>query len=120
MSWSELADKTGVPQGTISVWAGGTYKGNNERVATEISRYFDAYAVQLEMIAEAPRAPGYQPTPSSRRIINMLSWEQNGKLIDRTSVVQGKRVSVSVELGGGQIIKKTKKQKHHARFYRHT
>src|SRR3546814_11509633 len=33
------------------------------------------------MIAEAPRAPGYQPTPSIRRIINMLRWAQTGKII---------------------------------------
>src|SRR3546814_16365147 len=38
--------------------------------------------------------------------------EKNGKAIDRKSVVSGKSVSVSVDLGGRRIIKKKKTQKH--------
>lgn len=81
LSWPEIADQTGVAQGTISVWASGKYNGNNSRIAAQVDRYFTAYEVQLELIAEAPTQPGYQPTPSSRRIVNLLRWAATGKIV---------------------------------------
>src|SRR3546814_19608598 len=38
-------------------------------------------------------------------------WDSSPASTDRTSVVEGKRVSVSVDLGGGRILKKQKKHK---------
>src|SRR3546814_16174751 len=62
----------------------------------------DRLAARLDGAAGGAAAPGRMPRPELLHL-------------DRKSVVEGKRVSVSVDLGGRRIIKKkqTKKNKNH-------
>jgi hypothetical protein len=53
--------------GHLSVFAGGKYQGDNERVAREILRYRQHLNVQRELAMEAPEVPDYFETPTSRR-----------------------------------------------------
>src|SRR3546814_14157383 len=80
-----------------------------------------AYIVQ-PVPAPLPVPPGTNVEPSSRRKAGtssqklMLLMRGNAIsgapiMIDRKSVVEGKRVSVRVDLGGRSIIKKTKTNK---------
>jgi DNA transposition AAA+ family ATPase len=79
-SWTQLAAQTGIASGTLSVFAGGKYQGDNERVARDILRYRQHLNMQRELAMEAPEVPEYFETPTSRRIQSLLSWAHRGRI----------------------------------------
>lgn len=80
-SWPMLAQQTGIPNGTISQFGPGTYKGNNDEIARKIYRYRQHLAAQAEIDAEAPAIPGYVDTPTSHRILSLLKWAHRGRIV---------------------------------------
>ncbi len=93
-SWTDLALSIGMPTGTLSSFATGNYKGNNQRLAHEIERWFAAEEKQQLLMAEsgegdsarAERGGGSRTsklvTPSPRAALRAslaLSREGRGK-----------------------------------------
>jgi DNA transposition AAA+ family ATPase len=80
-SWTQLAAQTGIPPGTISVFAGGKYQGDNDRLARDIARYRQHLNVQRELAMEAPEVPDYFETTTSRQVQSMLSFAHRGRMV---------------------------------------
>lgn len=80
-SWTQLATQTGIPQGTLSVFASGKYQGDNERVARDVYRFRQHISTQRELAMEAPEVPDFYDTPTARRLQSLLSWAQRGRLV---------------------------------------
>lgn len=86
LSWSELAQQSGVPSGTLSQFGAATYGGNNDRIASEVARFRAKVAAQAELALEAPEIPDWFDTPTSGRVTSLLSWAQRGRI---TAVAMG-------------------------------
>jgi DNA transposition AAA+ family ATPase len=80
MSWSEISRQVGVPQGTLSQFGSGGYRGDNDRIAKDIFRFRQQLAAQAQIQVEAPEVPAYIETPTSRRIYSLLAWAQRGRM----------------------------------------
>jgi DNA transposition AAA+ family ATPase len=80
LSWSELAQQSGIPSGTLSQFGAATYGGNNDRVAADVARFRQKVAAQAELALEAPEIPDWFDTPTSSRISALLSWAQRGRI----------------------------------------
>lgn len=80
MSWSVLATKIGVPMGTLSQFAPGSYKGDNAKIAEAVYRYRQLLSSQAAIAVEMPEPPAFFETPTSRRITTMLSIAQRGRI----------------------------------------
>lgn len=82
LSWSQLANRMDIPQGTLSQFGGESgYKGDNAKVAEKIYRYRQLLVSQAEILVEAPEVPAYFETATSRQLINMLTWAQRGRIV---------------------------------------
>ena len=79
-AWTRIAEQVGIPFGTISVWAGGKYTGDNHRIAATIERFFAGQAEKQELAAALPTDPGFQPTQTARRILTCLAMAQLGDM----------------------------------------
>ncbi|MEZ5709698.1 MAG: AAA family ATPase [Blastomonas sp.] len=80
MSWNQLAVSTGIKSGTLSNFALGSYKGDNEKYARMIFRFRQNLSMQRELKVEAPDIPSYFETRTSREVINLLAWAQRGRM----------------------------------------
>tara|TARA_B100001179_G_scaffold52296_1_gene35476 strand:+ start:195 stop:1151 length:957 start_codon:yes stop_codon:yes gene_type:complete len=80
-SWSQIAKRIDIPQGTLSAFGGGTYKGDNSRIAQAIYRYRQLLSAQTAVSVEAPEVPGYFETPTSRQLTQLLTWAQRGRIV---------------------------------------
>lgn len=80
-SWSQIAKRIGIPSGTLSAFGGGTYKGDNSRIAQEIYRYRQLLSAQTAVSVEAPQVPGYFETPTSLQLTQLLTWAQRGRIV---------------------------------------
>ncbi|WP_242415061.1 AAA family ATPase [Sphingomonas panni] len=81
MSWSQLAPRIGVPQGTLSPFALGSYAGDNARIAETVYRYRQTLTAQAELAIELPEPPDFYETPTSRQIGTMLKMAQRGRMV---------------------------------------
>lgn len=80
-SWSQLATQTGIASGTLSVFAGGKYAGDNDRVARDIFRFRQHLASQADLAFDAPEIPLFFETPTSRRLQALLTFAQRGRIV---------------------------------------
>lgn len=80
-SWSQIAKRIDIPSGTLSQFGGGTYKGDNEKIAHTIYRYRQLLTAQSTVSIEAPEVPGYFETPTSRQLTQLLTWGQRGRIV---------------------------------------
>lgn len=76
LSWQKLSDESGVPQGTLSPFVGGTYLGNNERVAADLARWLDTRAERARTATILPPVPDFLMTPTAQDIFAALSFAQ--------------------------------------------
>jgi len=82
MSWSDIAKRTGIAQGTLSQFGSDKgYGGNEQSVAEKIYRYRQMLAEQSMIKIDMPEQPGFFETETSRQLCNLLSWAQRGKII---------------------------------------
>jgi DNA transposition AAA+ family ATPase len=79
-SWTQLGAVTGIPPGTLSVFATGKYQGDNERIARDILRFRQHLNVQRELAMEAPEVPDYFETRTSRQVQALLSYAHRGRI----------------------------------------
>ncbi len=81
LSWSQVGLQLNVPTGTISTFGGGTYSGDNARVAAQVLRFFDAEARGVEMRrGRVIEPPAFQMTKAAKRLFNVLDYARRGKI----------------------------------------
>ncbi len=80
-SWAEIQKRMGVPQGTISQFGAGTYKGDNEKIAQTIFRYRQTIAAQAAIAIDAPEPPVFFDTETSKQLTTMLTFAQRGRIV---------------------------------------
>lgn len=81
LSWTKVGGRVGVPQGTLSVWSGGAYQGDNAAIAAKVNRFFLHREAQEEVERDAPIVPSFQPTKTAQRITGVLRWAARGKFV---------------------------------------
>lgn len=82
MSWSELAKRTDIPQGTLSQFGSERgYAGDESKVADKIYRYRQLLASQAAIAIEVPEAPGYFETQTSKQLTQLLTFAQRGRIV---------------------------------------
>ncbi|MEA3264158.1 MAG: AAA family ATPase [Pseudomonadota bacterium] len=81
-SWSDLANWTGIPTGTLSQLVGAAgYKGNRRKYADQIATYRQTLAAQADINLDLPEKPGYFETPTSKAFTQYLHWGQRGRIV---------------------------------------
>ncbi|WP_316978011.1 AAA family ATPase [Shumkonia mesophila] len=73
---TDIARESGVAYGTFTGWLAGTYQGNNDKVAGEVQIWLGARVEKKRQAARIPEAPGFQMTPTSAEILDMLGYAQ--------------------------------------------
>jgi DNA transposition AAA+ family ATPase len=81
LSWVALSKMMGIPSGTLSPWCTGSYGGDNNRIALEVNKFFRADENRRELAIDAPDVPDFLPTPTSRRIMQLLQWAHRGEIV---------------------------------------
>lgn len=80
-SWSILAKKTGIPLGTISQFAAGSYGGDMRKLAETVYRYRQLLIAQASVAIDFPECPPFYETPTTRRIFATLTYAQRGRIV---------------------------------------
>ena len=81
LSWSDLAKRIGVAQGTISQFGGSGYNGREDELAAEVFRYRQTLIAQQEILVAAPAIPEFFKTPTSTKFLTQLAWAQRGRIV---------------------------------------
>lgn len=76
LRWKEIAAESGVPMGTISAWAGGTYQGEGSPIAEKVERYLGAQERREAVRAIAPDL-SFVLTPSAEEFMALLNRAQH-------------------------------------------
>jgi len=76
LSQTDISRESGVKYGTFTGWLAGTYQGNNDRVAGDVQIWLAARIDRKRQAAIMPREPGFQMTPTSGEILDMLAYAQ--------------------------------------------
>lgn len=80
-SWSVIASESGIPTGTISQIAGGSYAGNIQAQARKLFRYRQTIDAQREMARSALEMPPFVATPTAQRIEFAFQVAQMGRIV---------------------------------------
>lgn len=81
-SWSELARRTDIPQGTLSQFGSAKgYTGDETKPAEGVYRFRQTLIAQAQIEIEAPEIPGYFETETSRQLGHMLRMAQRGRIV---------------------------------------
>ncbi len=82
LSWSELAKRIDIPQGTLSQFGSPKgYAGDERRLGEKVYRYRQLLSEQAKIEVEAPDLPDYFPTATSEQITSLLTWAQRGRIV---------------------------------------
>lgn len=82
LSWSELAKRIDIPQGTLSQFGSPKgYAGDERRLAEKVYRYRQLLDEQARIEVEAPELPDYFQTPTSDQMTSLLTWAQRGRIV---------------------------------------
>lgn len=76
LTWQKIADESGIPNGTLTPFMGGTYTGNNGRVAAELQRWLDTRLERARTATILPPIPDFLMTPTAEDIFAALSFAQ--------------------------------------------
>ena len=77
ITYAAQAKEAGIPNGSFTNWLGGTYGGNTQRIAGQVSQWLAARTERAAMVASIPTAPSYVDTPTARRITSLLTFAQS-------------------------------------------
>lgn len=81
-SWSELAKRTGIPQGTISQFGSEKgYRGDELKLAEQVYRYRQGLIAQAQVAVDAPVIPGYFDTETSKQLTQLLHYARRGRMV---------------------------------------
>ena len=80
-TWSDIQSQSGIPKGTLSVWVGGNYNGDNAAIAERVHKWFLHREAQETVDRDAPMIPSFQRTRTADRITAALNWAYRGKIV---------------------------------------
>lgn len=85
LSWQQVADRSGIPFGTLSPWATGTYNGRSDNVARRVYRYrqmveSQAKRAETATAAVTGKAMGLVDMPTVRRLNALMVTAQSGEI----------------------------------------
>ena len=82
MPWSQLAKESGIPQGTITTFAAGTYgaKDWGGNVARKVFQFRQSIEAQSMRQSRLPTNPGYFDTRTSLRMLDLLEIAHSGRM----------------------------------------
>lgn len=82
LSWSDMAARLGIPQGTLSSFGVNSYKGDQAKIAAQIERWFTAEIEQDALRRATPiEPPRFIPTRAAKQITGTLHWAKRGKIV---------------------------------------
>lgn len=68
------AKEAGIKYGSLTNWVGGTYSGNTQRIAGQVSQWLAARSEQAQAIARVHVAPSFVETPTALNIIAHVTY----------------------------------------------
>lgn len=77
MNLTAQAKEAGIAYGSFTNWAGGTYGGDNQRIAGQVSQWLAARVERAAIASVMPSAPAYVDTPTARRITALFTFAQS-------------------------------------------
>jgi DNA transposition AAA+ family ATPase len=82
LPWSQLAKESGIPLGTISTFAAGTYgaKDGGGNVARKVFQFRQMVEAQSMRQSKLPTNPGYFDTRTSLRMMDLLEIAHSGRI----------------------------------------
>lgn len=85
ISWKAIEGESNIASGTLSNWAGGTYRGNGQNVARKVFKYRQMLESQAERAADRAGAglidtPGFIDTATGRRLHGLLVTAHSGEI----------------------------------------
>lgn len=82
MPWSQLAKESGIPSGTITTFAAGTYgaKDGGSNVARKVFQFRQTVEAQSMRQDKLPANPGYFNTRTSERMLYLLEVAHAGRI----------------------------------------
>lgn len=76
LSQNAVAKEAGVSAATLSQFLAGSYAGDNNKVAGELTKWLNRREQSAEMAAVMPQAPDWIDTPTARKIYDALHYAQ--------------------------------------------
>lgn len=73
---AEVSRRSGMPEGTLSQWFSGLYRGRLDSQNGKIRQWLDSVDEMEAMAAGIPMSPGYFPTRTSKEITEALIYAQ--------------------------------------------
>ena len=81
LSWKQLAGRIGVNHSTLSLFVGNNYNAPGDKIADAVFRYRQTLASQAALKGDVPEIPTYYETPTSLKLLHLLSWAQRGRIV---------------------------------------
>lgn len=78
-SWKLIAGNIGMGESTVSAFAAGTYKGDNQAVAAELSKWFRTEEAQ-ELFGNTQVKPPFLMIPTAKYIFSMATYASLGSV----------------------------------------
>jgi hypothetical protein len=75
-SQAAAARDAGIKESTFSAWLNDTYAGDNAKVAADAAKWLAARVEREKAQAILPTAPGFQLTPTARKMLPVLQFAQ--------------------------------------------
>lgn len=82
LPWSQLAKESGIPMGTLTTFAAGTYgaKDGGGNVARKVFQFRQMVEAQTMRQSKLPTNPGYFDTRTSLRMLDLLEIAHSGRI----------------------------------------
>lgn len=77
LTQTEVARQAGISGTTLSQWLQGSYRGDAGAIAEKMRIWLDSRSHRKASTSSLPSAPDYLPTPTSKKIINVLKFGQD-------------------------------------------
>lgn len=74
---ARIAPEVGIPYGTLSAWRGGTYEGNNNRIAVAAQAWLLKRTARARAKTMLPVEPGFVMTKTASQIWDLLEFVQS-------------------------------------------
>lgn len=78
LTLQQISLQSGVKEGTLSPWLGGTYAGRNERIAAEMEKWLLSRQARRATLTQARPTPGFLMTRTARDLLTALEAAQHG------------------------------------------
>lgn len=76
LTYPIVAKETGLAAGTLSPWVGGTYRGDNSKLAHVMQNWLETRRERKRTQAVLPQAPSFVLTPTAENIFSILTFAQ--------------------------------------------